>query len=215
MKKILKIFKIILINILFLNFCYANEINKLHEKIFINNNTNKIYKKNKEKKEIINYKQQINLINKYYLKSNFYKAYEIINKTLPFLNTKTNKIDYFIYMKGVINMKLDQKKFLLFLPYVNYNINPIYAIKALNYFSYLIKLYPNSKYSIDVRKRIKYLKHRIFKYELSIIKFNFNNKNYFSVIKRSQLLIKKKCYLYENKLANNYIILSKKILKIH
>lgn len=136
-------------------------------------------------------KIHLNLIYAYY-KSHDLKSAN--NSTQHFLKLYPNykKLDYVLYMHGIINMSLDKNNMSFLMRYLNvnwYHCNPNYANIALDSFSKIIQNYPHSLYYTDSYKRFIILKNRIAEYELSIIKFYYKRCAYISVIVRSEKML--------------------------
>ncbi|WWP02141.1 MAG: outer membrane protein assembly factor BamD [Candidatus Dasytiphilus stammeri] len=135
-----------------------------------------------------NYNQnQLNLIYAYYKIANFNKAYNLIEKFIN-LNYINNNIDYVLYIKTLIYMKLNNH--LVKNKYIyQYNISSKYALLAIEAINKLIFNYPNSNYVINAKIYIPYLTEQLAKYELSIINFYFNHKLYLTVITHVKQII--------------------------
>lgn len=99
--------------------------------------------------------------------------------------------DYVLYMRGVLNMCLDEdnKKLIKYLNINWFDRDPMYACIAFHTFSKLIHQYPNSQYSADAYKRLIFLKNRIAEHELSIVKFYAKKYAYISVIARVEKML--------------------------
>ncbi|WWP00157.1 MAG: outer membrane protein assembly factor BamD [Candidatus Dasytiphilus stammeri] len=136
---------------------------------------------------------KLNLIYVYYNKGDLVNAQKIIQKFIFFYPNQSN-LDYVLYMRGLIYIKLDQyfwrKLFRLDLS----NYNSEYAQSALHDFYQIILSYPESKYAINSRKHISALKERLAHYDLLIVNFYFRHGEYISVIHR----IKKMILYYPN-----------------
>ncbi|AIN47105.1 putative component of the lipoprotein assembly complex (forms a complex with YaeT, YfgL, and NlpB) [Candidatus Palibaumannia cicadellinicola] len=127
----------------------------------------------------------------------YYKLYElkmsqiIINR---FLHTNPNhpNIDYVLYIRGLINMVLDESALpkLLFVGFNNSEQNPEYAHAAFRDFYQLIYYYPYSQYAIDAKKHFIYLKDRLAKYELSVVKYYHKRGAYIAVVNRVEQMLR-------------------------
>ncbi len=70
-------------------------------------------------------------------------------------------VDYAYYMKGIVNFNRNMGFFDRFVPIDSSQRDASAALDSFNDFSELIRLYPNSKYSADARKRLVYLRNNI------------------------------------------------------
>ncbi|WWO97304.1 MAG: outer membrane protein assembly factor BamD [Candidatus Dasytiphilus stammeri] len=131
---------------------------------------------------------KLNLIYIYYKQGNLVNAEKIIQKYIFDYPNQSN-LDYVLYMRGLIYIRLDQyfwrKLFRLDLS----NCNSEYARSALHDFSQLILSYPESKYTINARKHISALKERLANYDLLIANFYFQHRKYISVIHRIEKMM--------------------------
>ncbi|WP_052459557.1 outer membrane protein assembly factor BamD [Candidatus Tachikawaea gelatinosa] len=133
---------------------------------------------------------QISLINEYYKKKNFFKAQQLIKQFIQFHQGHKN-IDYIFYMKGLINVSLDNNILhkLFFLK--NFETDPKYAKRAVFYFHYLITNYPYSNYKPIAKNYLRLLEYRLARHDYAIINFYYKHKEYRSVINRVKEMIKK------------------------
>ncbi|UVK77498.1 MAG: outer membrane protein assembly factor BamD [Sodalis sp. Fse] len=136
------------------------------------------------------YAQQVHLdlIYAYYKSDNLSLTQTSIDRFLR-LNPTHPNVDYVLYMRGLINMTLDDNPLQEF--FVDrYDRNPAHARAAFRDFMQLIRSYSNSRYAMDANKRLVYLKNRLAKHELSIVKYYNKRKAYVAVVKRvEQMLI--------------------------
>ncbi|AKC32439.1 outer membrane protein assembly factor BamD [Candidatus Pantoea carbekii] len=133
---------------------------------------------------------QLDLIYAYYKNNNFSLAQTVI-KNFIHLNSTHANIDYVIYMKGLINMTLDQKIFWSILKIVDSSDRDSkYALDAWHDFLELLRKYPKSYYAADAYKRLIYLKERIAKYELQVVEFYINHRAYIAAVKRVESMLK-------------------------
>ncbi|MBK4775662.1 outer membrane protein assembly factor BamD [Candidatus Pantoea edessiphila] len=126
---------------------------------------------------------QLDLIYVYYKKKDFNEARDLVNNFIN-LYPKHPNIDYVIYMKGLIEMSLDNPVIMKVLYYNRFSHDPEHAYNAFNYFLQLLKKYPKSEYVHDAYLRLIYLKNRLANYELSIASFYDKKEAYVAVITR-------------------------------
>ncbi|CEN32279.1 Outer membrane protein assembly factor BamD [Candidatus Westeberhardia cardiocondylae] len=93
-------------------------------------------------------------------------------------------LEYVLYMRGLINVKLDYiiSDMCFSKGYINENF--IYAKLAFLNFTKLVSQYPNTKYLLNVDYYLFYLKEKLSKNELSIIEFYDKKCAYTAVINR-------------------------------
>lgn len=113
---------------------------------------------------------QLNLIYAYYKSIDLLMGRTLIDRFLR-LNPTHPNIDYVLYMRGLINMALDDNALQRFFGIDHSDRNPEHAHAAFHDFKQLIHNYPNSQYAMDANKRLIYLKNRLAKYELSVVKY--------------------------------------------
>src|SRR5699024_4612528 len=67
--------------------------------------------------------------------------------------------------------------------------DPAYARIAFTHFAQLIEAFPNSIYATDAYKRMVFLKNRLAKYDLSIVKFYDKRQAYVAVVNRAKQML--------------------------
>ncbi|MGP1929538.1 MAG: outer membrane protein assembly factor BamD [Arsenophonus sp. ER-BJ3-MAG3] len=185
--------------------CSNNEINTIPENDFTN-----IYKNSQKKLQNGNYKEaiklleildnqypfsyvtkqtQLDMIYAYYKLSELPLSMAIIDRFIR-LDTTNENIDYALYMRGLILETLDHSALKNFFGIDNSDHDPQHAIEAFRNFKQLLLFYPNSFYATDASKHLIFLKERLAKYELEIIKYYNKRGAYIAVINRiEQMLI--------------------------
>lgn len=135
-------------------------------------------------------KIKINLIYAYYKIENFNIAQKNIEN---FIQTypKHPNIDYVFYIKSLIDISRDKNVFFKMLTIKTYKSNPIYATKAFFELKNFLYNYPHSAYIINAKKDLFYLKERLSKYDLDILKYYFYHKKYIAVINRGEDMLQK------------------------
>ncbi|WWO98657.1 MAG: outer membrane protein assembly factor BamD [Candidatus Dasytiphilus stammeri] len=132
---------------------------------------------------------QLNLIYIYYKRGKLSNVEKIIQQYTSLYPNQSN-LDYVLYMRGLIYIKLDQyfwrKLFRLNLS----NCNSEYALSAFHDFSQIILSYPESKYVTDARKHLVALQERLANYDLLIAKFYLRHGEYIAVIHRIEKMIR-------------------------
>ncbi len=131
---------------------------------------------------------QLELIHVYYKAENLLESKSIIDRFLR-LNPDNPHIDYVLYMRGIINMDLDKNFFIDIFSIDRSDRSIEYVSQAFDDFSKLVNTFPNSKYAIDSYKRLVYLKNKIAKHYLSIVKYYNDRGAYIAVINRVEQML--------------------------
>ncbi|WMY97553.1 MAG: outer membrane protein assembly factor BamD [Arsenophonus sp.] len=126
----------------------------------------------------------------YYKNSDFMLVLKTINKFILIYPNYEN-FDYILYIKALSEEGLDKNMFNSFLKLNETDRNPQYALLAFKDFMKLIHYYPNSIYINYAKKHLFYLKERLARYELSIIKFYNQSGAYVAVLNRCENMLKK------------------------
>lgn len=131
---------------------------------------------------------QLNLIYAYYKSANFPLAKSSIDRFLH-LNPTHPNVDYVLYIRGLTNMELDESALQKFFGIDRSDRNPEHALAAFHDFTQLIRGYPKSQYAVDARKRLIYLKERLAKHELFVIKYYDKRGAYIAVVRRVEKML--------------------------
>ncbi len=116
-------------------------------------------------------------------------AMQTFNRYLE-LYPQNEHTDYVYYMRGVISEeKSDSILDNLFVDKAQKNITGLQ--QALNYYSQLVKEFPQSKYSKEALKRLPELQEYLARYELLVAKFYYGKKSYIASVNRLQYLLEK------------------------
>lgn len=126
---------------------------------------------------------QLDLIYTYYKTGDLLKAMTNIDRFIK-LNPYHENIDYVYYLRGLINMAFDENMIQGLFGIDRSDRDPAYAYVAFKEFTNLVNQHPNSIYVADAQKRLVFLKNRLAKYELSIVKFYYRREAYIAVINR-------------------------------
>lgn len=132
---------------------------------------------------------QLDLIYAYYKNSDLPMAQASIDRFLR-LNPTHPNIDYVMYMRGLVDMALDNNVLQDFFGIDRSNRDPEYARNAFRDFSQLVQVYPNSQYATDATKRLVYLKNRLAKYELSVAEYYTDRSAYVAVVNRVDQMLR-------------------------
>ncbi|ACL30202.1 outer membrane protein assembly factor BamD [Buchnera aphidicola str. APS (Acyrthosiphon pisum)] len=147
-------------------------------------------KKNNNTANISNDKIQIDLIYAYYKILNFDQARKNIEEFMYFYPNHPN-IDYVVYIQCLISMSLDKNRFFSVFPINYYKNDYFYAKNAFFQLKYFIYQYPKSRYVVNAKKNLIYIKNRLSEHDLSILKFYFFHKEYIAVINRGEEMLQR------------------------
>lgn len=132
---------------------------------------------------------QLDMIYAYYKSAELPLAIATIDRFIR-LNPTHPNIDYVLYMRGLTAQALDDSALQDFFGIDRSDRDPQHAIIAFRDFSQLVRFYPNSLYATDASKRLAFLKERLAKYELAIIKYYNKRGAYVAVINRTEQMLK-------------------------
>lgn len=133
---------------------------------------------------------QLDLIYAYYKITDLPMAQTSIERFIR-LNPTDLNIDYILYMRGLVNMSLDESMLRNFFGIDCSDRDPKHAFAAFNDFSQLIHRYPNSQYIINANKYLIYLKDRLAKHEIAIVKYYIKRGAYIAAINRIEQMLRK------------------------
>ncbi|QCO70957.1 outer membrane protein assembly factor BamD [Buchnera aphidicola] len=155
----------------------------------------------------------MHLIYAYYKNLDFNMAQKNIEEFIYYYPNHPN-LDYVIYIQCLISMTLDKNIFFKILP-IDYHKNDLnHAIHSFFQLKYFIYQYPKSRYLVNAKKNLIYLKNRLSEYDLEILKFYFLHKKYIAVINRGDEIIQKYSETPAARKALVYIEKSYNALKI-
>ncbi|VAX76458.1 Outer membrane protein assembly factor BamD [Serratia symbiotica] len=107
------------------------------------------------------------------------------------LNPTHPNIDYVMYMRGLVDTKLDENTLQGFFGIDRSDRDPKHAYAAFQDFTQLIQHSPHSQYVTDAKNRLVYLKHRLAKYELAVAKYYSKRGAYVAAINRIEEMLRK------------------------
>ncbi|MFS1537833.1 MAG: outer membrane protein assembly factor BamD [Candidatus Phlomobacter fragariae] len=132
---------------------------------------------------------QLDMIYAYYKSAELPLTIAIIDRFIR-LNPTHPNIDYALYMHGLTAQALDDSTAQDFFCINRSDRDPQHTIVAFRDFSQLVRFYPNSLYATDASKRLAFLKERLAKHELFIIKYYNKRGAYVAVINRTGQMLK-------------------------
>lgn len=131
---------------------------------------------------------QLDLIYAYYKSGDLLLAQTAIDRFIK-LNPTHPNIDYVFYVRGLIDTAFDDNMIQGWFGVDRSDRDPTYARLAFQDFSQLIANYPNSIYSADAEKRLIFLKNRLARYDLHVVKYYKARQAYIAVINRAKEML--------------------------
>ncbi|MBI6548973.1 outer membrane protein assembly factor BamD [Xenorhabdus lircayensis] len=132
---------------------------------------------------------QLDLIYAYYKSAEFPLALASIDRFMR-LNPTHPNIDYVLYMRGLVSQALDDSTLQDFFGIDRSDRDPEHARAAFRDFNQLVRYYPGSQYSVDATKRLIFLKERLAKYELAVVKYYTKRSAYVAVANRVEQMLR-------------------------
>lgn len=105
------------------------------------------------------------------------------------LNPNHSDVDYALYMRGLINMELDNNLFQELLGVDRSDRDPSKSREAFEDFRRLIQKYPDSKYAPDAQKRMLFIKNRLASYEIAVARYYMRRQAYVASANRGRYVI--------------------------
>lgn len=97
--------------------------------------------------------------------------------------------DYAYYLKGLVKFDQGQSMFDDITSQDPAQRDPEAATRSFQYFSELVKRYPNSKYAQDAIERMKYLRNSLARHELYAAQHYMNRRAYLAAANRAKFII--------------------------
>ncbi|OTA20958.1 membrane biogenesis protein [Xenorhabdus beddingii] len=132
---------------------------------------------------------QLDLIYAYYKSAEFPLALASIDRFMR-LNPTHPNIDYVMYIRGLVSQALDDSTLQGFFGIDRSDRDPEHARAAFRDFDQLVRYHPNSQYSADATKRLIFLKERLAKYELAVVKYYTKRSAYVAVVNRVEQMLR-------------------------
>ena len=99
-------------------------------------------------------------------------------------------VDYAYYLRGLISFNIKRGTLDFLLPKQDYaDRNPEAMKKAYDAFRDLVERFPDSRYSVDAKKRLIYLRNLLAKHELHIAQFYFDRGAYIATVNRTKYVL--------------------------
>ena len=136
----------------------------------------------------ISHQVQLDLIYAYYKSGDIAQGVALIERFLR-LNPGHKNIDYVYYMRGLMNISLEENLFQDMAGIDRSDRDPKHARSAFNDFKIILTMYPESKYASDSRKRMIAIKSRLADYELAAARFFMKRKAYAAAANRGRYIV--------------------------
>ncbi len=105
------------------------------------------------------------------------------------LHPRHPHVDYAYYMRGIIKFNENSSFVDRFLP-IERSLRDLSAPRdAYNYFSELVRLYPNSTYSPDARQRMLFIRNSLAYNELAVAQWYMDREAYLAAANRAQYVV--------------------------
>lgn len=131
---------------------------------------------------------QLDLIYANYMNSNYDTAEDDADRFIREHPRQAN-VDYAYYMKGVAYFDQAPGPLARLLGRDNYQRDPSNAQKSFQAFQLLLQKFPDTKYAVDARQRMIFLRDRLADYEWSVADYYMRRGAWISAIQRADNII--------------------------
>ncbi len=107
------------------------------------------------------------------------------------LNPRHPYVDYAFYLKGIVNFNRSLGFLERYLPIDSSQRDPGAAMESFKDFSELIRLFPDSEYSADARKRLDYLRNNLAQLEVHVARYYMKREAYLAAAKRAAYVVER------------------------
>ena len=107
------------------------------------------------------------------------------------LNPTHPGVDYAHYLRGLINYNKGRTFVDRFLPTDSSQRDPGAAREGMRDFNELIAKFPNSKYTVDAKKRVAAMRNNLAMYEINVADFYMRRRAYLAAARRSNEVLEK------------------------
>ncbi|GBL04639.1 outer membrane protein assembly factor BamD [Glaciecola sp. KUL10] len=136
----------------------------------------------------LSHQVQLDLIYSYYKSGKSEQTLATVDRFVR-LNPNHADVDYALYMRGLTNMELDNNVFQELLGVDRADRDPSKAKEAFEDFRRLLEKYPDSKYAVDARKRMLFIKNRLASYEVAVARYYMRRGAYVASSNRGRYVI--------------------------
>ena len=105
------------------------------------------------------------------------------------LHPRHPHVDYLYYLKGLVNFNAGKDLISKYIPQDPTQRDPGAARAAFEDFSILVRKYPNSKYSVDARQRMLFLRNNLAEYEIHVANYYMNRDAYIAAVNRAKYVV--------------------------
>ncbi len=100
-------------------------------------------------------------------------------------------VDYAYYLKGIVNYNRSVGFLDRYIPTDASQRDPGSALDAFTDFSVLVQRFPNSKYALDARQRMLYLRSNLAKHEVNVARYYMRRGAYLAAANRANYVIER------------------------
>ncbi len=105
------------------------------------------------------------------------------------LHPRHANVDYAYYLRGLVTFPARKSIFEFVFPQDESKRDPNSSLESFNYFSELVRKFPNSKYSKDAILRMRYLRNKVAKHELHVAKYYMRRQAYIAAVDRASYVV--------------------------
>lgn len=105
------------------------------------------------------------------------------------LHPRHANVDYAYYLRGLVTFPARKSVFEFIFPQDESKRDPHSSLESFNYFSELVRKFPNSKYTKDAVLRMRYLRNKVAKHELHVAKYYMRRQAYISAVDRASYVV--------------------------
>lgn len=131
---------------------------------------------------------QLDLIYAYYKTDDTENALDTADRFIR-QNPRHPNVDYAYYMKGLVKFNNETGFFQSLFSAKLSERDATGARQAFEHFSELMRRFPESKYAVDARQRMIYLRNRLAEYELHVARFYLEREAYLAAANRAKYVV--------------------------
>ncbi len=105
------------------------------------------------------------------------------------LHPRHANVDYAYYLRGLVTFPARKSIFEFIFPQDESKRDPNSSLESFNYFSELVRKFPNSKYAKDAVLRMRYLRNKVAKHELHVAKYYMRRHAYIAAVDRASYVV--------------------------
>ncbi len=105
------------------------------------------------------------------------------------LHPRHTNVDYAYYLRGLVTFPARKSIFEFIFPQDESKRDPNSSLESFNYFSELVRKFPNSKYSKDAVLRMRYLRNKVANHELHVAKYYMRRQAYIAAVDRASYVV--------------------------